>query len=210
MTEATSAAPGTDNPLPDPEKRTCTKCGETKVVTPESWVYRKGRQNQYQAHGAKCLACEKKRKAEYEARRDQIATKAAVVPDSDPKGKPEDKRKALAKLSKLDVAHALRAGSHVLNEYAPAVLARVLEYLEDPDSEHHIWALELLAQRVLPRKLYEELGGRAAGTDAINNKRPVYTINVSVAAPGSEPQGQVYENLALPAPAADEEPEEQV
>jgi hypothetical protein len=204
--EATTAPPGADHPQ---EKRTCSKCATEKVVTPETWPYRRGRQGQYQAHGARCLACEKIRKAEYEARRDKIAAAIATIPDVDPKGKPDDKRKALAKHSKLDVAHALKAGSHVLNEYAPAVMARILEYFEDPDSPHHQWALELLAERVLPRKLYEELGGQAAGAGSLADKRPTFILNVHPATP-EHPQGASSTRTTatgmLPAPSEDSEP----
>jgi hypothetical protein len=88
----------------------------------------------------------------------------------------------------------------VLNEYAPAVMARLLEYFEDPDSPHHHWAIELMAERILPRKLYEELGGQAAGVGALTDKRPTFILNVTTT--GAQP-GVVYENdIAgmLPAP----------
>lgn len=203
--ETTTAAAGPDNPQ---EKRTCSKCNAEKVVSPATWPHRKGREGHYQAHGLRCLDCEKKRKAEYEKRRDDIAQMIAKPPEAPATGKPEDKRKALTAASKLDVAQALKAGSLVMNQVAPAVLSRLLEYMEDPDSEHHQWALELLAQRILPRKLYEELGGQAAGAGSLVDKRPTYVLNVSVASPGAP--GATYENevplLSLaPEPAAQEE-----
>lgn len=136
-------------------------------MTPETWVYRKGRSGEYAASGSQCLACDRKRKAEYEERRDKIALAVKEV-SVDAKGKP----------TKLDVNQALKVGGRVLNEFAPAVMSRVIEYLEDPSSEHHIWALELLAQRILPRKLYEELGGQAAGVGSLGDKRPVTIVNV--------------------------------
>lgn len=203
--ETTTAAPGADNPQ---EKRTCTKCNAERVVTPETWPYRKGRTGHYQAHGGRCMECEKKRKAEYEKRRDSIASQLIETPVPE-KGKAGEKRSALTEASKLDVAKALKAGSLSLNAVAPAVMARVLEYLEDPESEHHLWALELLAQRILPRKLYEELGGQAAGVGALNDKRPTFIVNVLPATPGA--QGNVYENevpqIAAPvAVVVEEEP----
>lgn len=185
MTAETTTAPaGTDHPL---EKRTCTYCSAEKVVTPETWPYRKGRTGTYAAHGARCLECEKKRKAEYESRRDKIAVAIQAPPPDKDKG---DKRTK----ERLDVTAALKAGGHVLNNYAPSVLARLIEYAEDPESEHHQWALELLAQRILPRKLFEELGGQAAGVGALQDKRPQFIVNVVAANPGAT--GITYENDA--------------
>lgn len=178
-------------PAPPPEeKRTCRRCNETKVVKPETWVYRPDRKKQYLAYGTVCLACEKARKAEYEKRRDQIVAELAP-PKPNSKEKPEEARKTLTAASKLDVAQALKAGSRVINEYAPAVLARMLEYLEDPTSEHHTWALEFFAQRIMPRKLYEELGGAAAGIGSLQDKRPQFVIQVLPAQPAAA-EGRVF------------------
>lgn len=175
-----------------PEQRTCGKCNETKTVVPETWPYKKGRQGHYAPHGTTCLACEKKRKAEYEARRDKIAALVKDVPSSPLTSGAAGKsvqREAVA-TSKLDVAKALKAGSRVLNDYAPSILARVLEYAEDPDSPHHLWAVQLMAERILPRKLYEELGGAAAGIGSLQDKRPQFVIQVLPATPEA-PEGRV-------------------
>lgn len=188
MDAPTTSAPGPANPI---EERRCRKCDEAKAVTPETWPYKKGRNKIYAAHGTVCLACEKKRKAEYEARRDKIAQSVASIATSDPKGQPDEKRKGVVAANKLDVALALKAGSRVLNEYAPAVMARILEYLEDTESPHHLWALELLAQRILPRKLYEELGGQAAGVGSLADKRPMFIVNVMPALPQPGDQGRL-------------------
>lgn len=186
-------------PPPPAESRTCRKCSSTKVVTPETWPYRKGRTGTYQAYGGICLVCEKQRKADYEARRDKIAAlfvkPAGAAPVAPTKGKADDKRAQLAAESKLDVARALKAGSHVLNEIAPNVLARILMWSEDETHEQHAWAVEFLAQRILPRKLYEELGGTAAGAGALADKRPQYVIQILPARPGA-PEGRVIEGQA--------------
>jgi hypothetical protein len=189
---ATTAPAGVDNPQPPKEERTCTKCEARKVVTPETWPYRKGREGRYQAHGGVCLECDKKRKAVYDERRKAIAA-GIIAPAGPEEGKPDEKRSALVKASKLDVARALKAGSNTLNHLAPSVMARVMEYLEDPEHKHHLWALELLAQRILPRKLYEELGGQAAGVGALGDKRPMFVLNVLPAGPGASAEGQVYD-----------------
>ncbi|MDO8597797.1 MAG: hypothetical protein Q7R45_14400 [Sulfuricaulis sp.] len=202
MESGATAPASADNPQ---ESRTCTKCEATKVISPESWPYRKGRQGHYQAYGGLCLECEKARKAAYDERRKAIA--AGVVATPVPAtGTPDEKRKALKQANKLDVAQALKAGSLVLNQLAPGVMARIAEYLEDPEHKHHIWALELLAQRILPRKLYEELGGQAAGVGALQDRRPMFVLNVLPANP-SAPGGAVYDQegnvqlLTPPAPA---------
>lgn len=199
--ETTTAAPGADNPQ---EKRTCRKCDAEKVVSPLTWPHRKGRQGHYQAHGAICMDCEKVRKSEYEERRDSIAKR---VIGTDPVKAKSDKpqtadRKAIAESSKMDVARALKAGSITLNDIAPAVMAKMLEYFEDDTSPHHEWAMEFLAQRIMPRKLYEELGGQAAGVGALQDKRPQFILNINTAQPGAS--GAVYEN-EVPALSAPEE-----
>lgn len=186
------------------------KCNESKVVTPESWPYRKGRgaHGTYSAYGGVCKACEKTRKQEYEARRDKIAALVADVPAGPQSGKPEDKnaRRDAVATSRLDVAKALKAGSRVLNEYAASALARLIEYAEDPHHEHHLWAVQLMVERILPRKLYEELGGAAAGIGSLQDKRPQFVIQVLPATP-EQPQGRLIEGeaetvevRAIPAP----------
>jgi len=200
-----TAPAGADNPQ---EARTCTKCEANKVISPEAWPYRKGREGRYQAYGSICLECEKKRKAAYEDRRKAIATGVAAATPVPAKGvTDETQRKALKQANKLDVAQALKAGSIALNQVAPGVMARIMEYLEDPEHKHHLWALELLAQRILPRKLYEELGGEAAGVGALSDRRPMFVLNVLPASPGT-PGGAVYDQdgnvVLLPPPVAGE------
>ena len=197
--ETTTSPTGADNPQ---ESRTCSKCEATKVVSPATWPYRKGRKGIYQPEGTACLECDKKRKAAYEARRKSIASGVSAVPVPT-EGTPEQKQKALKQASKLDVAQALKAGGIAINQAAPGVLARLMEYIEDPDSQHHQWALELFAQRILPRKLFEELGGQAAGVGALNDRRPVFVLNVSPAGV-KVPGGAVYDqngNVELLPPA---------
>jgi len=192
-------------PLQDSRK--CVKCSETKIVTPESWPYRKGRQGIYAAHGGVCLVCERKRRADYELRRDKIAALVAEVPSAPANGDKatKDAQKTALAQSKLDVARALKAGSKVLNEFAPSVLARVLEWFEDSDHPQNGWATQFLAERILPRKLYEELGSQAAGVGAMHDKRPVFVVQVlpaqaSESAPGHTVDGQAKLLEVLPTP----------
>jgi hypothetical protein len=214
MEGATTAPAGVDNPQEDSqESRTCTKCDATKVTSPANWPHRKGRQGHYLAYGSICMECEKKRKATYEERRKALATGVAAATPVPAKGTTDDKqRKALKSANKLDIAQALKAGSIAMNQVAPGVMARIMEYLEDPEHRHHLWALELLAQRILPRKLYEELGGQAAGVGALQDRRPMFVLNVLPAQPGGQ-QGNVYDQegnaqiVSLPVPAGESEDE---
>lgn len=187
MTTETSP-PGPANP---PEERTCRKCDQTKTVSPETWHYRKVK-SRYQAYGLVCLECKEKQRATYVKRRDAIAAaESSDLRTSVLAGGAGDRTKMAKAANKLDVALAMKAGGRVLNEVAPSVMARIQEYLDDPDSEHHIWALEFFAQRILPRKLYEELGGQAAGVGAIGDKRPQFQINILPA--GSASPGRVFD-----------------
>jgi hypothetical protein len=200
--DTTTSPAGAANPQ---ETRTCSKCDATKVIAPSTWPHRKGRQGHYLAYGTTCMECEKVRKAAYEERRKSIATgvAATLVPET---GTPDEKRKALKQANKLDVAQALKAGGIAINQAAPGVLARLMEYIEDPDHPHHQWALELFAQRILPRKLFEELGGQAAGVGALNDRRPLFVLNV-LPAGVSAPGGAVYDhegNVELLPPAQEQ------
>lgn len=183
------------------------KCNERKIVTPESWPYRKGKTGTYGSYGGVCRVCESKRKAEYEAKRDKIKALVSDLPSAPANGDKAvvaQQKTALAQ-SKLDVAKALKAGSKVLNEYAPAVLARVLEYFEDTEHPQHGWAVTFLAERILPRKLYEELGSQAAGVGQLHDKRPQFVIQVLPAQPSPESgrvvEGEVRAVEVLPAPS---------
>jgi hypothetical protein len=179
---AATAQPGPDNPPPQAvEQRTCRVCEETKAVSPETWPYRSKRPGApYKAVGRVCGACEAKRKVEYDMRRTLIAEFAADVPPEPLKGNSSDKTKQrdAVNQSKLDVAAALKAGSRALNEIAPNVLARIICWAEDTQHEQHVWANEFLANRILPKKLFEELGGEAAGLGSLQDKRPQYIIQI--------------------------------
>lgn len=155
----------------------------------------------YAAAGNVCLACDKLRKADYEKRRgDIIALVAEKEPGTDAKSAKEQ--------SKLDAALALKLGARALNQIAPSVLARLAQYAEDPDSQYHGMALEFFAQRLAPRKLYEELGGEAAGLGELSQRRPSFVVNINPAVPkslaGRTVEGEVTTVQVLPALPAPE------
>jgi hypothetical protein len=169
-------------------------CNETKIVSPETWPYRnQGKGKPYKAHGQICTPCDAARKKKYRQRADELAADAAGVPDvpirQGDKNEPgKDAQREAIQQSRLDVAKALKIGSKVLNEQAPNVLAKVLEMFEDDAHPQHTWAVQFLAERILPRKLYEELGNQAAGV-GLADKRPQYFIQV-VAAQPDQPQAR--------------------
>ena len=165
------------------EQRTCHNCNEAKPVVPGTWAFKPG------GKPLKiCFACQQARKADSHAQRafQALQPKPPVAKKEPPADVAEVKKDA-----KLDVAKALKVGARITNDHAEMVMAKVLEYATNPEHKHHIWALELLAQRILPRKLYEELGGQAAGVGAINDKRPQFVINVLPAGVPSEQQGRL-------------------
>lgn len=164
------------------EKQLCANCNQTVPVTPDTWAFRPG--------GAPlkiCKPCWHARKAD-----SAQAQSRPKLPKKDLLKKPEPSDVKSA--TKLDVALALKAGARLLNDQAEMVLARLLSYAADPTSEHHYESLKLLAERILPRKLYEELGGTAAGGQ-LADKRPQYVIQILPAQPGA-PEGRVIEGQA--------------
>lgn len=169
------------------ESRTCSKCDQTKVVAPETWVYKKNRKGRYEVYGSVCKACDLKRQAEYDSRKAEIKALVAAAPAEG---------NTPAKAAKLDATRALKAGGAVLNKHAPSVLARLLQYADDPDHPLHQWALDKLVDRILPRKLYEELGAQAAGVGGLNDKRPIFNIQV-LPAQQSAPEGRVIEGQVV-------------
>jgi hypothetical protein len=202
-TPTAHAQPGTDNPPPKADTKKCRDCEQTKVVSPETWPYRsKSKGKPYKPHGLRCRDCETERKRQYELRRDQIVVAEAAEEAPAQPTKPGEKA-VDPKPTRLDATKALKTGARALNEHAASVMARVLEYAEDPGHEHHLWALQLLAERVLPRKLFEELGGQAAGIGALQDKRPVYLIQVLPAQPGAHSghtvEGEVLNVSSVPA-----------
>jgi hypothetical protein len=173
-------------------RHVCRNCNEEKPVVPGSWAFKPGG-DPLQI----CLVCQTLRKAEAKAQREKDRTAG---------DKPKTPREIRGD-AKLDIAKALKSGAAIANEYVDLVMARVLQYAADPQHKLHGWALEFLAERVMPKKLYEDLGSQAAGV-GLGDKRPQYVIQVlpaqsQEAAPQPQPrviEGQVLTVEALPAP----------
>jgi hypothetical protein len=168
--------------VPEPEKQLCANCNQAVPVTPDTWAFKPG--------GAPlkiCKPCWHARKAD--------SAQAASRPKSPKKDLPKKLDSSDVKVAtKLDVALALKAGARVLNDQAEMVLARLISYAADPQHPQHWRALELLAERILPRKLYEELGGTAAG-GTLADKRPQYVIQILPAQPNA-PEGRIIDGQA--------------
>lgn len=161
------------------QRHTCRNCNEEKPVTPGAWAFKPGG-DPLQI----CLVCHTMRKMEAKAAREAKPTTAD--------GKPKTPREIRGD-AKLDIAKALKTGATLANEYVDIVMARVLQYAADPTHRLHGWALEFLAERVMPKKLYEDLGAQAAGV-GLGDKRPTYVIQVT-AAPAKQqlPEPRVIE-----------------
>jgi hypothetical protein len=185
------------NPQPEntdgdgPVEKECVRCKQSHPYTIEHWPATNGR-----AVGLVCRLCSRSRKRDFDrsyqqtrvaARTQDLASlvrlglaPAAVAPAV---SQNRDARKGELKLRQLDVAKALRVGADAINDNAREVIMRVFEYAAAPSSPHHEWALRLVADRIIPRKLYEDLGSAAAGIKAgQGNVRPAVTIIVQPAA----------------------------
>jgi hypothetical protein len=174
-----------------PKAQTCKLCSQEKPYTPQHWPAERGH-----ATGLVCRLCARDRKRDFDrkykqtrvaARTHDLASLAATpaTPTATKRAvsTSRDAKKSELPIRALDVAKALRAGAESINAHAQDILTRVLGYAADPTSTHHEWALKLIAERVIPRKLYEDLGSQAAGIKAGQGAvRPAVTIIVQPAA----------------------------
>ena len=175
------------------EKRQCTRCRSEKPYTAEHWPAKAGK-----AVGTVCRLCARNRKRDFDRKYKQMRVAArtqslASLADAKPlaaTGRSVSKTGVALPgelpVRQLEVAQALRVGATRLNEKAESILATILAYAADSASPHHEWALRLIAERVIPKKLYEDLGAQAAGIKAGQGTvRPSVTIVVQQAAPVS-------------------------
>jgi len=178
-----------DITAPDTGTRQCIGCGNFVTQDKPNWPYQAGK-----PVGRFCRPCarvqHKLRKEKYAAAKK--AGLATLMPDTLPNGKPVQKTGAAVvplKPNQLDVAKALRAGATTLNQNAFELIERALSYAQDASSPHHEWAIKLFLDRILPAKLYQELGLKTAGVSKHKGtgEKPSVVINVGVA--GQDKQG---------------------
>lgn len=94
---------------------------------------------------------------------------------------------------KLSTAVALKHGADVIVREAPKVLALLALYASDPESPHHVWALQLFADRILPQRAFAALAIKEAGLDEQGGATPRVTINVIASSPSpSGGSGRVF------------------
>lgn len=180
-----------------PGYRVCLRCGVEKEWTLPNWPERQG-----QPVGRVCRPCSTARKRAFDrtykareaaASAPNLAELTAANPPTPAEveiaPQPKPTKKGGVAVSKLEAARALQMGAIALTDHARTVLERVFRYAHDPNSPHHEWAMKLVVDRLLPRKLYEDLGGQAAGIKpGANTPRPAVYISVNAAEPGGTPR----------------------
>jgi transposase-like protein len=203
----------TSEPLPSTEKaapstgkvgepRKCTICAVEKLYTvhyfPAAGV---------KPTGTVCRDCAKRRRKEYEQNQRQkkidAQAKSLAQLARDPAALARAAGKspqALAKVSRalqgqLEAATALSEGAAAVNKHAKQLLETIISYAQDRSSIHHEWALKLLTERIIPRRLYEELGAQAAGIKSGEaTARPSVTVIIQPSAgPAAEPAVRIIE-----------------
>lgn len=191
------------------DMRQCRECKAIFPYTPEHYPANRGR-----AQGTLCRTCSRIRKRTYDAKYSQarIADRTRMAAETPAVTIPPASGTVVAvsggarpgelPYKQLEVARALRVGAERLNEAAAGILATILEYAANTQSPHHEWALKLIAERVIPKKLYEDLGSQAAGIKSGQGTvRPAVTIIVQQAGPvppdPSQPAVQIIDVTPL-------------
>ena len=174
-----------------PERKRCKVCGKEKPTTRPDWPQLAGK-----PVGHVCTVCAKiRRKRYYRQDKEKVkAVKLADVAKSDltpepPLRKGTDvpaKVKAtralpVAKNDKAAMAQALKAGAGYVNEHAHQILDILFDYATDTGSPHHEWAFKLVADRILPKRLYDNFGDDIAGVKGGGSVRPEVNIIVQPA-----------------------------
>lgn len=130
--------------------------------------------------GKACFSCHRARQVLVDAR---MAAKRRASPVGQFE-RTEARARALQNLLGPDGDAAVRLGAHVLNQEAEAVGEKLAEAVEDPAHEFHRKALALVANRILPLKVYGEAAahltrsGETAG--ASDKPAPSVTVHVRV------------------------------
>ena len=185
------------------ETRQCRKCKVDFPYTIEFYPVFKGK-----PHGVWCRACAKKRRQAYESvykqeriaeRNKRLAAKAAAAPTPASEGvvaQAEVAKPLVLPSAEAQLAATMRADVKGLAEAAPKIVATILSHAGNPRHPLHEWALKFIADRVMPKKLYEDLGAQAAGSKAgRGSARPSVTVIIQQTGPApSDPlAGRVIE-----------------
>ena len=183
--------------------RQCRKCQTVFPYTIEFYPVYKGK-----PHGVWCRACAKKRRRVYESvykqeriaeRNKRLAEKAAAAPTPASEGataQAETAQSLVLPNAEAQLAATMRADVKGLAEAAPKIVATILSHASNSKHPLHEWALKFIADRVMPKKLYEDLGAQAAGSKAgRGTARPSVTVIIQQTGPApSDPlRGRVID-----------------
>jgi hypothetical protein len=136
--------------------------------------------------GTLCLACFHVRQKEVDRR---IAAKKVRSPVRQFRAALVTTRELEHRRSVLGVGAdaAVRLGADTLNACAEQAAKQLVEAIEDPTSEFHREALELVANRIMPQKVYSNAGARLARSGALGvvskGKQPAaprFVVNVGL------------------------------
>jgi hypothetical protein len=173
--------------------RQCSKCQSVLPFTIELFPERDG-----QPYGVVCRTCNRNRRRDYELKykrariADRNKRKAAgnVAVTTSASVEPAATTGAVQALgqqsAEAQLTRTMRADVKAVNEAAPRLVATILDYASKPKHPLHDWALKFIAERVMPKKLYEDLGAQAAGSKAGRGAvRPAVTVIIQQTAPAS-------------------------
>jgi len=201
------------NAGPEAGAQVCIDCLRSYPLTMEYWPVRGA------SMGKRCRVCAREAKRKFDeqdkqrkAAADATAKASTFVPTSETavmtQGAVAEGAEVALPLRQTAITKALREGVRFMNAEAPTVLATLFVYIADPTHPHHEWAIKFVAERLLPRKMFESLGAKAAGIDVESGgNKPLVTIIVQPATipqPGEPPSVKVIEGEVV----REDEPEE--
>lgn len=160
----------------------CSKCAGSFPHTAEFWPLSKG-----EPRRDICKKCNRERFKTYNSKKykaDKLRQDLAVGTAPQPMPPESTNLPAIPGKRRLQIGTALNIGADYVNRHAASILDRVIFYANHPESPHHEWALRMLADRVLPSKLYSDIGAAEAGVGKdTGSHRPPVTIIIQPANP---------------------------
>jgi len=167
-----------EEPIEAAPTRVCSACGETKPFDVKNWYADRSKGKGLKPRGTRCKSCYRSGIKSAKQMED-ISTRQAGL------------KRAGVKAGKVDpraLRDAMAGGVGALNEYAGDLLAIVMAYALDPTSPEHQWALKLMTERVMPAKMFAELGLNAAGL-LKGGKEQTRSVTITVNELGAKPDG---------------------